>query len=608
MPDEDAAAAGERVAGATRRPLLLGIAGVSMLFDAPELAHAQRPAASVGPAVMVGLFVDLDRAVVPNDVQVLKTIGFARPGVGGAHYVATESQVATAFRARTANGRWFELSEPTVFVEMFGALGDDPVFDDQPAIQAAVDYNEAAVGGAVWCSPGRRYHLRAPVTINPTRTSIEGGSATWVLEAHSARGPGDSAVCVIRDPPPPAGAQYGQDSHYCRSLRLAGAPQGVPPDGFYFDTGVEMFSSRWTFYNVDATENLSRGLVLKNRAYLVKSYASSFIGTDAGVECLGGRDAGENFSFFGGNIGSSGGAALRNNGGEFYLFGVSVDFPKSFILQTAGAVHCFGCHFETGLRAGAIGALFDITGELYIDGGAIMGGAPLDGSPIPFEYFFTARDRHSRITLSNVWGYNWQCAQHVLCGGDGRLRIDHLQGGWNWNIPGIVKRDATHSLVGDAGLFERDDARLDMWVTAPNSTRRIDRHQVVWSDHGRDFANALVQVTSTAARTGKRGLSFRKTGVGGGTDVGLQILMSVPGGGGRLRSCEFWVRREAAAPAAAPQRLFTQLAWANLHRARRLRGSAAGAIDHDRRGAGRPGGRQRLGAPVIRRPTLRRPG
>jgi hypothetical protein len=316
-----------------------------------------------------------------------------------------------------------------------------------------------------------------------------GNDALAVKDGHSTDAAGNACILVRVSGD---STQYGQDSHYCRGLKVKG-PISYPnlADGFYFDTPTPAFSSRWTFYNVEATENLGRGLVLRDRAYLAKAYASSFGGFHAGIEFLGGEDAGENFSLFGGNLSSSGGPALKNHGGEFYLFGVSVDFPKAFIDQTAGMTHCFGCHFETGTRGGFAGRPFAIAGELYIDGGQIMGGAPLDGSPIPYDTFFYARDSHSRIVLSNIWGYNWQGAAHVMCGGPGRFVIERLLGGTNWNIPGIVKRDPAHSLVGEAGLFERADSRLDLWVEGQGATKRIARDRVAWSNGAGDYATLV---------------------------------------------------------------------------------------------------------------------
>jgi hypothetical protein len=549
--------------GFTRRPFLLAAASSAAVLG-PSAEAASASITRDPAAVTVGLFVDLPSIAVPDGVTLVQTTGHSTVGLGAARYVATTQETTAPHRARTANGRWFELAEPLVFVEMFGARGNDSSWDDHPGIQAAIDYNEDVLGGVVWCSPGRTYFLGATVVIDPTRTSIEGGSASWDFRLKRFER-GENACVLVRDPPLPRGAQYGQDSHYCRGLKVKG-PRANPTvaDGFYFDTTVAVFSSRWTFYNVEAIECLGRGLVLGNRAYLSKVYASSFIGFTAGVEFLGGVDAGENISFFGGNLGSSGGAGLKNNGAEFYLFGVSIDFPKAFIHQAAGTTHCFGCHFETGSRAGFAGRPFDIAGELMIEGGQIMGGAPLDGSPIDFDYFFYARDHRSRIILSNVWGYNWQGSEHVICGGPGRFVIERLLGGTNWNIPGVVKRDSMHSLTGDAGLFEQPSTALDVWVTAANATQRINRSHLLWSDRSERLGELSVERSVAQARTGAGSLAITKTGVGMGTDAECHVLIPFPSGGGRIRACEFWLLSAPHAPSATTAVLFTQLSWASL--------------------------------------------
>ncbi len=513
-------------------------------------------------------------------------MGYKKVGEGGARYVLSSKTGATLYRAQLADGRWFELSEPQIFVEMFGAIGGDAAHDDQPAIQAAIDYNEEYRSGVVWCVSGRVYYLSKTITVNPTRTSIEGLSAIWdfrlmpveamdrpkVPEKGPATDADRQAACVlICDPPSPQGTQYGQDSHYCRGLKVIGpASQPASADGFYFDTATAAFSSRWTFYNVEAVQNLARGLVLRNRSYLAKFYACAFGGAEAGVEFIRGEDAGENFSFFGGFMGSNGGAALKNNGGEFYLFGVSMDFPKSFIDQSAGQTHCFGCHFETNPGALSTRRPFDIGGELYINGGQIMGGAALDGSPIPYDCFFHTRTNTSRVILSNVWGYNWQGGDHVICGGPGRIVIDRLLGGWNWNIPGIIKRDAIHSLAGKAGLFEDKEANLDLWVSGQGAPTRESRARVVWDGH--DHAAAAAPATrflsaersDKAAHSGSGSLAIVKAGFGHGSGADVSVLIAFPPGGGHLRSCEFWVKPVVAQPSALTAPLFTQLLWASV--------------------------------------------
>jgi len=566
--------------GMARRAILAATA-LGAFAAAPQ-PRAEAASHDKSPALLIGLFADFSAITIPNDVVVVQTSGHSIPSVGAARYVFTKDKGPAPHRAASANGRWFELAEALAFVEMFGALGGEPEHDDGPAIQATIDYVASKGGGVVWCTPGQTYYLGQTIIIDPTRVSIEAGSAVWDFRLKPFRGRGESSGEAANPAPkddnsiaiansacilvrvPPNSTQYGQDSHYCRGLKVKGSPsRPTVADGFYFDTPTVAFSSRWTFYNVEATDNLGRGLVLRNRAYLAKAYASSFAGFHAGVEFLGGEDAGENFSFFGGNLGSGGGPALKNNGGEFYLFGVSADFPKSFIHQTGGAIHCFGCHFETGERAHFEGRPFDIAGDLYINGGQIMGGAPLGDSTIPYDYFFYASEPHTRIILNNVWGYNWQGAAHVMCGGPGRFVIERILGGSNWNIPGIVKRDPTHSLLGDAGLFERTDTGLDLWVAGQGASRRLDRNHVIWSDNGRDYASVLAERTSLASHSGASSLAFTKNGVGVGTGAEFNLLVPFPPGGNRLRALEFWVKPLFQGGGANGQ-LFTQLYWANI--------------------------------------------
>lgn len=111
-------------------------------------------------------FAQLAARAIPDSVQILRTSGHAASGKGGGSYVAdalcTEALAAAhpAFVLRTANGRRFRLmpEHGAIQVEQGGAIGDG-IANDQPAIQATLDYAKAVgIGEVAFASHHYRIH------------------------------------------------------------------------------------------------------------------------------------------------------------------------------------------------------------------------------------------------------------------------------------------------------------------------------------------------------------------------------------------------------------------------------------------------------------------
>ena len=119
------------------------------------------------------LFADLARRSPSHDTVRLDSTGHARPGIGAASYVSddlcNEALLAAhpRFVFRTANARIFRLlpSAGAFSVEQGGALGDG-LTNDQPAIQAALDY-AAAVGAGELRFEAERYRIHCPLRTSP---------------------------------------------------------------------------------------------------------------------------------------------------------------------------------------------------------------------------------------------------------------------------------------------------------------------------------------------------------------------------------------------------------------------------------------------------------
>ena len=134
----------------------------------PALALARR-ALAAGPA----LFGEMAARALAPECDRLFTSGYAVPGRGAATYVADPVRGAEllakhprfAFRAR--DGRVFRLlpDNGAIAVEQGGAVGDGAA-NDQPAIQATIDYAEV-VGAREVRFDSARYRIDCPPRLSP---------------------------------------------------------------------------------------------------------------------------------------------------------------------------------------------------------------------------------------------------------------------------------------------------------------------------------------------------------------------------------------------------------------------------------------------------------
>ena len=156
----------------------------------PMLGLANRCAQSL-PA----LFGDLAHRMPPPDVTRIESSGHGQAGRGAACYIAdarTDETLAAShprFVVRTANGRLFRLlpENGSLSVEQAGAQGDG-TSDDQPAIQAAIDYAEA-VGAREVRFESEHYRLHCPVRTSPMQdTRARDGHPLVVRRSLTLRG------------------------------------------------------------------------------------------------------------------------------------------------------------------------------------------------------------------------------------------------------------------------------------------------------------------------------------------------------------------------------------------------------------------------------------
>lgn len=156
----------------------------------PALGLANRAAQAL-PA----LFADLGRRSPPADVVQLDTTGYDVPAKGAARYISDALCDAALLSAHprfvfaTANGRIFRLlpERGSLAVEQGGASGDSSV-NDQPAVQAAIDYAHAIEAHEVRFESAH-YRLDCPPRISPAEDKrAEDGHPLVVRRSLALRG------------------------------------------------------------------------------------------------------------------------------------------------------------------------------------------------------------------------------------------------------------------------------------------------------------------------------------------------------------------------------------------------------------------------------------
>lgn len=338
-------------------------------------------------------------------------------------------------------------------------------------------------------------------------------------------------------------AQYGHGRSKLEGFRIQNSSGAAVPlqDGVLFDTPATTYSSRISVSNMEIRTGINRPLVFGNRAYLIHFFNVNAVGYSCAMQFLSGsQDAGENISFYGGTFGSSNGPVVLNGGAELHFFGCSFDYSPQFY-QGSGSFEAHGCHFETSLLGAAASQYpFDNQGgDVTLHGGEILiNGDNFSGTGVTHDYMFMTRVYNARFFLHDVRGYNWRTTTNQLAGGPGRVVIEGVTGGWNHQIPGIIKRDVNHNIFGDDGSFESGQIKMDAWVVGGDQAR-TSRYLAQFGAAGANGSGTL-SLSSNYARTGSTSLKLAKVTVGVGTSIKAYFAAPVRRNGNI--GVEFWYR------------------------------------------------------------------
>ncbi len=267
-----------------------------------------------------------------------------------------------------------------------------------------------------------------------------------------------NAVMLVRSPTMALGGrQRGHNYHEFCNFKVSGkaGAQAAFADGIFFDTLVNSFASRAMFRNVDVSDNLNRAVILGNRTYLNVFVNCRLVARSISVDTIrGSLDAGENISFFGGNMGG-GLIGIRNDAGfNINCYGVSIDFPRQWYVGRGGLF--FDGWLE--MNETAIVADFPVvdvqTGHCKFRCRFQGDGEVVTRLVAPFH---VGPDGILEMEATPIYGFLG--TSEALCNGEGRFLFRSL-GAADKSIDNISKRDDTHNILGKVGSFEPTTALI----------------------------------------------------------------------------------------------------------------------------------------------------
>lgn len=186
--------------------------------------------------------------------------------------------------------------------------------------------------------------------------------------------------------------------------------------GFVFDCDLAdgVSSANAKLYNCDASNGIGIAAQFNNNAYLMNFYGCRFTGSLYSVNTINGSvDAGENISFFGGNLGGSKVGINNPAGFSLNLFGTSCDFAVQFYVGSDG-LQCIGAWVELNAATDATKPFVVLNGgNLRMKGGLFQ----IDGSTTPVLPYPFVVGPGGHMIMDDVAVYNLQGTTDALAGG-----------------------------------------------------------------------------------------------------------------------------------------------------------------------------------------------
>ena len=141
-------------ADSSRRKLLKsGAVGLTAVLASRPAISASNMQQLSQPVYETGLFVDISKATIPGNAEIIRTSGWSAPGIGFARYAYNPKIGIDYVRAQPAtsalckDGRGFQLIEKPISIEMTGASTQRD--DNSLPLQYAIDAVFAKGGGQV---------------------------------------------------------------------------------------------------------------------------------------------------------------------------------------------------------------------------------------------------------------------------------------------------------------------------------------------------------------------------------------------------------------------------------------------------------------------------
>ncbi len=416
-------------------------------------------------------------------------------------------------------------------LEKYGAVFNG-TSDDSSAIQDAI--NDLSFGGVcngpkriITFPPGATAKINSTIEIDVARVRVNGNGA--LLLANGMTSGYAMRITGSQASPGPYGQQCGGVDNFHIMGHLSHettALAGV--GGILFDSDVVGAGTRASYRSL-YVRGFGVGIVLFDRTYLNTFFDPEVAYCTTGWNMVGGEDAGESVSIFGG-VTFNGGLAFKSDNylGHFNLHCHSVDYNWRFAELTAGAtMFCNDSNFETNQQ---------FNEQIIVDGGGAcfsMRGGKLHNvaaTPGTFDSLIYCGnlDHNCYVILDGVWMKSWKGTLNRLAKGNGRVIISNpifYDGALATMPPVIGAGQFSNTHINDKMM----DPAFESGTTATPTTSVVD-NVFIYADGAAitdrfNGTNGEIGISTSFARSGTKSLELKKNTAAGNT---FKVAVAVP--------------------------------------------------------------------------------